>query len=131
MNSSQIKAELRQRMQTAITTPKNNATGKITFDEEFCGFAGHFPDNPIVPAVCLLAAAELLAMEMMQCNLQLQEITSMKFKKHLVPQDTACLECELAQNKDSEYSFMINITTEKKETVAKIKLRMADQLNAH
>ena len=34
---------------------------ELRFDPEFPGFAGHFEGNPLVPGVCLIQAAELLA----------------------------------------------------------------------
>lgn len=98
----------------------------ILFDREFCGFDGHFPDNPIVPAVCLLSAAELLAAEAAGCPLKLQEISTIKFKQHLVPGNTAYFSCQLTEQSDGLYSASVTITTNTNEhqTVAKLLLQL-------
>lgn len=122
MSLSKIQSELRQRMKPAQRQADGAFSSSILFDREFCGFEGHFPDHPIVPAVCLLSAAELLAVEAAGCPLKLQEISTMKFKQHLIPGNTACFSCQLTQQPDGLYSASVNITTNEHQTVAKLLL---------
>jgi|BioPla2DNA2_1021312.scaffolds.fasta_scaffold106177_1 3-hydroxyacyl-[acyl-carrier-protein] dehydratase len=122
MSLSKIQIELRQRMKPVQRQTDGSFSSSITFDREFCGFDGHFPDNPIVPAVCLLSAAELLAAEAVGCPLKLQEISTMKFKQHLVPGDIADFSCQLTKQPDGVYSASVTITTNEQRTVAKLLL---------
>ncbi len=34
---------------------------RITFPASFTGFAGHFPDNPVLPGVCMVQAVLVMA----------------------------------------------------------------------
>ena len=122
MSLSHIQSELQQRLRPAPRQDDGSFRSSITFDREFCGFDGHFPDNPIVPAVCLLSAAELLAVEAAGCPLRLQEISTMKFKQHLVPGDIADFSCQLTEQPDGVYSVSVTITTNEQRTVAKLLL---------
>ena len=47
---------------------------ELRFDPEFPGFAGHFEGNPLVPGVCLIQAAELLAERALQKPVAIRSI---------------------------------------------------------
>jgi len=122
MSLSHIQSELQQRLRPAPRQDDGSFRSSITFDRDFCGFDGHFPGNPIVPAVCLLSAAVLQAGEIAGCPLQLQEITTMKFKQHLVPGDTAHFVCQLTEPPGGGYSAAVTITTNDHQIVARLRL---------
>lgn len=122
MSLSQIQTELKQRMQAPLRQDDGSFLSSICFDQAFCGFDGHFVDNPIVPAVCLISAAELMAAESIGSTLILNEIMHMKFKKQIIPNEIARFKFTLDAHQDGKFTFSYTITKADDELVAKIKL---------
>ncbi len=122
MSLSQVQSELRLRLKPVQRQEDGSFLSSITFRQNFCGFDGHFPEKPIVPAVCLLSAAELLASESVGCQLRLDEIVNMKFKKHLVPDDTVTFAFSLIENIGQEHTFSFTISTPDGTLIAKMRL---------
>ena len=60
---------------------------ELRFDPEFPGFAGHFEGNPLVPGVCLIQAAELLAERALQKPVAIRSIGQVKFFRPLLPEE--------------------------------------------
>ena len=61
---------------------------ELRFDPEFPGFAGHFEGNPLVPGVCLIQAAELLAERALQKPVAIRSIGQVKIFRPLQPGDS-------------------------------------------
>ena len=87
-------------------TPGVRAVGykNLTYDEAF--FAGHFPDEPVMPGVLMVAAlaqtgavAVLSLPENKGKTAYFAAINSCKFKRKVVPGDRLRLECEIIKRK--------------------------------
>ena len=126
MTLSPIKNDLRRRLQPLCRQDDGSYLTSIHFDRAFCGFAGHFDHNPIVPAVCLVAAAEMLASDAVGKPLQLREIAQMKFKKLLAPEADAVFSFRQNAAESGLYTFIFTITTRDGQSVARIKLQLAE-----
>jgi 3-hydroxyacyl-[acyl-carrier-protein] dehydratase len=57
------------------------------FTDSFIGFAGHFPDYPIVPAILQTLMAQMLAEEVMGESLQFLGLSRAKFTRQLRPDE--------------------------------------------
>ena len=57
------------------------------FDQNFIGFAGHFPEYPILPAVLQILLAQLLAEQVLGLPLTVISLTRAKFVRQLCPGD--------------------------------------------
>ena len=57
------------------------------FDQNFIGFAGHFPEYPILPAVLQVLLAQLLAEQVSGLPLAVISLTRAKFIRQLRPGD--------------------------------------------
>ncbi|MCD6582872.1 MAG: hypothetical protein J7K90_13845 [Desulfuromusa sp.] len=57
------------------------------FEPNFIGFAGHFPEYPILPAVLQLLLAQLLAEEVIGTPLVVHSLIRAKFTQQLRPGD--------------------------------------------
>jgi 3-hydroxyacyl-[acyl-carrier-protein] dehydratase len=55
------------------------------FDTSFTGFAGHFPDYPILPAILQTLMAQMLAEQVMGEPLQFLGLSRAKFTRQLRP----------------------------------------------
>ena len=76
----------------------------LTYDEAF--FAGHFPDEPVMPGVLMVEAlAQTGAVAVLSLpdnkgkTAYFAAINSCKFKRKVVPGDRLRLECEIIKSK--------------------------------
>ncbi len=122
MPYSIIQSELLKRVQNFQRHDDGSYSAAITFDPAFTGFDGHFPGNPIVPAVCQLSAVEVLAhMALGRQDVKLTTISLMKFRAPLVPNDTATFTFNIFQE-DNTITVKADVSTPKQKNTAKFKL---------
>ena len=122
MPYSIIQSELLKRIQDFQRHDDGSYSAAITFDPAFTGFDGHFPGNPIVPAVCQLSAVEVLAhLALGREELKLATISLMKFRAPLVPNDTATFTFTLTQL-ENDIIVKADVSTLKQNNTSKFKL---------
>ena len=122
MPYSIIQSELLKRVQNFQRHDDCSYSAALTFDPAFTGFDGHFPGNPIVPAVCQLSAVEILAhMALGRQDLKLSTISLMKFRAPLVPNDTATFSFSITQN-ENDITVKADVSTPKQRNTSKFKL---------
>lgn len=63
------------------------AEQSFCFKESFVGFAGHFPEYPILPAILQTLLAQILAEELIGEPLQFLSLTRAKFSRELRPEE--------------------------------------------
>ncbi|BCS88445.1 3-hydroxyacyl-ACP dehydratase FabZ family protein [Pseudodesulfovibrio sediminis] len=79
-------------------------TKDFTFDKDFIGFDGHFPGNPILPAVVQLMAGSMAATEAIDATTG-KQVTPVgagraKFLKQIAPGDLLKVTGKLKSKKD-------------------------------
>ena len=122
MPYSIIQSELLKRIHDFQRHDDGSYSATITFDPAFTGFDGHFPGNPIVPAVCQLSAVEVLVHMALGCqDVKLTTISLMKFRAPLVPNDTATFVFTITQN-ENDITVKADVSTPKQKNTAKFKL---------
>ena len=122
MPYSIIQSELLKRIRDFQRHDDGSYSAAITFDPAFTGFDGHFPGNPIVPAVCQLSAVEVLAhLALGREYLKLATISLMKFRAPLVPNDTATFTFTLTQL-ENDIIVKADVSTLKQNNTSKFKL---------
>ncbi|PLY00935.1 MAG: hypothetical protein C0624_11415 [Desulfuromonas sp.] len=84
----------------------------FSLPETFIGFAGHFPDYPIVPAVTQLLAAQLLTEQIQGRPLTLCTVSHAKFLQQLLPQQTFTVTCRPKTGKPLCYDVRIHLDEE-------------------
>ncbi len=67
------------------------ATAQLCCPADFPGFAGHFPDQPVLPAVLQLLAVRLLAEYLLETPLAPVNADRLKFKGMVGPDETVNL----------------------------------------
>ena len=122
MPYSIIQSELLKRVRDFQRHDDGSYSAAITFDPAFTGFDGHFPGNPVVPAVCQLSAVEVLAhMALGREDLKLATISLMKFRVPLVPNDTATFIFHILQEENT-ITIKADVSTPKQKNASKFKL---------
>ena len=122
MPYSIIQSELLKRISDFQRHDDGSYSAAITFDPAFTGFDGHFPDNPVVPAVCQLSAVEVLVhMALKRQDLKLSTISLMKCRAPLLPNDTAIFAFNIVQN-ENDITVKADVSTSKQKNTSKFKL---------
>ena len=67
---------------------------------DFPAFAGHFPGQPVLPAVIQLAIVRMLSAEILDRPLQPEKTGKLKFKNMVRPDETVHVEVELKEVDD-------------------------------
>lgn len=89
MGTSKINAELLKQITVIEPSDDGKFRGVVLFNHDFCGFDGHFENNPIVPGVCLIQLVEIFTQKALKKEILIKNISRMKFKTILKPGDTA------------------------------------------
>ena len=58
-------------------------------------FKGHFPDNPVMPGVCMMQIIKELTEQITECSLFMQSLSNVKFMALINPFNTPELRLEL------------------------------------
>ena len=80
-SDSKMSAALRSRIRDLAPTAENRWACHLDFDPGFTGFEGHFEGNPIVPGVCLIETARLVAEEITGKKLRTGKIAQARFRR--------------------------------------------------
>ncbi len=120
---SKMQIALLERMSEPQKLEDGTFAANITFDRDFPGFDGHFPGNPIVPAICQLSLVELLAQHALQNNaLRTCRIASMKCRTPLTANDKVKILFSITQNDCKNININAVFHTFDKHNASKIKL---------
>ena len=101
---------------------KDNAiVAQVTTDKQSPWFAGHFPEDPILPGIAQLYIVTETIAKVLQKDLSLQSLTRIKFKKIIRPGDILDIHAIAGKN-ENQYSFRI---TSQEEEVCSGRLVLA------
>jgi 3-hydroxyacyl-[acyl-carrier-protein] dehydratase len=89
-----MRDEIKKQMKILSQTAESFA-GEFCFDKNFAGFQGHFPEQPVLPGVCLVQAVLVLAEFLCSAPPVLQEMVSAKFFAVVKPDDRIQMNCTL------------------------------------
>ena len=90
----------------------------IFVNEKHEVFKGHFPDNPIMPGVCMMQIIKELTEQITESSLVMQRLTNVKFMALINPEATPELRLELDITTTDEGLIKVKNTTYFNETVA-------------
>ncbi len=109
----------------SVTAGENDSIeGIFVFPHDFTAFAGHFPDQPILPAVVQLAAVRLLASRHLDRTLIPTGVHRAKFKSIILPETSMTVKLRLTRSGDVvTVAFTIDTDT-KKAAVGEIECRI-------
>lgn len=112
ISDSAIDAALRARMRGRRTEEMGEAVCTLDFDPGFPGFDGHFPGSPIVPGVCLVAAARVFAEEVLARPLGIAEIRQCRFRRPIRAGERAEMRLRIDEAENGFRQIRANIAVE-------------------
>ena len=89
IDDSKMSSALRSRIRGLRTTAENEYVCTMEFDPAFTGFEGHFEGNPIVPGVCLIEAARVIAEEATGQSTKTLKIAQCRFRRPILAGESA------------------------------------------
>ena len=90
---SRLRGEIRGCMSALRTEPDGRVSATFVFPPEFTGFSGHFDGNPVLPGVCVLQSALVLAEDWLSAPVVLRELVSAKFRIPIGPGQELVVTC--------------------------------------
>jgi 3-hydroxyacyl-[acyl-carrier-protein] dehydratase len=105
---------LKQSLLSLSATENGGVEGIFSFPPDFPAFAGHFPGQPVLPAVVQVAAVRLLAAKHLQRKLTPASLSRAKFKSMVGPGEPVKVSILLDQSADS-VTISFSIATEEKK----------------
>jgi 3-hydroxyacyl-[acyl-carrier-protein] dehydratase len=80
--------------QCAVTTDETGThEGRYCFTDSFVGFAGHFPEHPILPAIVEILTVVALISEQTGCRQRLVAVEDAKFLNPVHPGQELLVRC--------------------------------------
>ena len=124
---SVICAALRARVRERL---RSDETGEylcsLDFDPKFPGFDGHFPGNPIVPGVCLIAAARVFAEEVLMRSLAITEIRQCRFRRPVQTGERAEIRLRICEPEPGIRQIQASITVDG-SPAAQLRMKAVEQ----
>ena len=90
-NAETIMNQVRQELEKCMTEMNVGENSQIqacfTFPETFVGFQGHFPEQPVLPGICMIQAALCILSTWKKRPVHLCEIAMAKYYKIIIPNE--------------------------------------------
>lgn len=82
---NRMRQAIREAALASAQITSGNGEQSFCFSEDFLGFAGHFPDYPILPAILQTLLAQIVAEQVVDDALQFQSLKRAKFTRQIRP----------------------------------------------
>lgn len=99
-------------IQSVNVNNNGQITGTLLFGADFPAFEGHFPEQPVLPAIVQLAAVRILAAKHLGKQLVPTSIDRAKFKTMIGPEEQVTITIHLDQS-DNDVTISFSIATDK------------------
>ena len=119
---SVLSKEIKQHMFDLSEPAADKLTARFSFPAEFTGFQGHFPDNPVLPGVCMIQAVIVMLKEF-EKKISLKEIIQAKFFMPVSCDQELFYQCDRLEKKGNQNLVKTLITAGGKK-VAKLELKI-------
>ena len=121
---SPLARQIRECMSELEVAENGILTARFVFPADFLGFQGHFPDRPVLPAVCEIQAALAMLEASKKTEVELREIKLAKFSTPVTCDEEVVYACSMAM--ESQDGAVVKATLAKDgKSVARFKLRVA------
>lgn len=90
----------------------------FVFGPDYPGFEGHFPGNPILPAVVQLAAVRYVTGAVLKRGVHPVEYTRVKFRGSVLPDEKVEVRVQLHEEEDDSWSVKFGIEKDNGKNIA-------------
>jgi len=122
--TSEIARQVRECMSELRQAGVDKLTARFLFPEDFIGFQGHFPQNPVLPAVCEIQLALAMLEAWKEKRVILREIVFAKFSSPVTCNEEVVCSCSVGMEDGGEALVAASVARDGR-TVAGFKLRVA------
>jgi 3-hydroxyacyl-[acyl-carrier-protein] dehydratase len=120
---SELARQIERCMSKLTEVDESDVVARFFFPAGFIGFQGHFPERPILPAVCKIQAAVAMLEAWKSRKVRLNEIISARFSAPVGCDEEVDLRCSVAM--EDVHRALVKATVAKDgESIAKFKLRV-------
>jgi 3-hydroxyacyl-[acyl-carrier-protein] dehydratase len=121
-DKTQMDAQIKRCLQK-VTETEEGVWGRFEFPDNFIGFAGHFPDNPVLPGICKIKAGLILLEQFYQAPVEIQEIARAKFFAPVSVGQPLYFQCREISAEGHHRVVTINVTTQAEKKIAYLQLK--------
>lgn len=100
-----------------LTVDATKATANITINKDHIVFTGHFPENPVMPGVCMMQIIKEITEQIVDKKLFMQSASNIKFMAIINPFNTPELELQL-DIIETENGYKVKNTSKFEDTIA-------------
>ncbi len=90
----------------------------ITINNKHAIFEGHFPDNPIMPGVCMMQITKDIAENLTNSKLFMKKCSNVKFMAIINPDKNKDLNLQITITEEENGDIKVRNTTKFEETIA-------------
>lgn len=91
-----------------MTSGESSLKASLQLHPDHPLYQGHFPGQPVVPGVCLMAMVKELTGLAIKSTLQLQIANNIKFLQPIDPRDTPTLQAEINYQRPGDASIKVS-----------------------
>lgn len=111
----------------SLTRTEQDLNAEICINPEHKIFEGHFPDQPVVPGVCMIQIIKELTEHILNSSVRLQTAVQVKFLQLLIPAKEETVKVQIALkpgNTDQHYVVNASLLQNEK-AIMKLSARFA------
>lgn len=120
-----VQSELKQCCLSARTGDDRTVSLEFCYAATFIGFQGHFPDDAILPGVCLLQSLCVGLEQAWGVRLRLVKISNAKFIAPTRPGETLSFQVSVSERKDRAITLKAKVTRNH-ERIAELSAKLAE-----
>ena len=118
-----------QEIERCLSGLTHDSDGKITarfsFPPEFIGFKGHFPNQPVLPGVCITQAVTAIFKALKKEEVRLQEIVLAKFFTPVSANQELFFECRSTKKENGQLLVKVLVVSGDGKKIAELQLKLS------
>lgn len=116
--ASQLVAGLENAAVSQNEDGEKRLSALYTFSKGFPAFQGHFPGQPVLPAIVQLTAVRLLCETLLHRSLRPVQCNRVKFRSMVVPGDQVKIHADTEEGNDERLQVRFSLTTQDDDLIA-------------
>lgn len=100
---NEVRKELNAAIECTALDKEHALSAHFNLDSGFVGFRGHFPENPILPGVCIIAAVLVAVQKTLGKELKMSKLKFAKFFSPVRPNEPVMMKVTLTY--DAQFTY--------------------------